>query len=328
MPRKLPPLNSLRAFEAAARHVSFTKAAEELAVTHGAVSRQVALLEDWLGVPLFRRAVSQLSLTDAGRTYAVEATAMLDRLAMISMHVRQQASPSALAVNAPPTFTMRWLISRLSGFQRLRPDVEVRLTTSLAPVNFHENAYDVAIRGAHAPLTGCRSLPFMTEVIVPVCHRDLLERGRLTEPADLRHHTLIRYATEPYAWPDWLDEAGAPGLQGANTLNFEQMYFALQAAAEGLGVVLVPLFLVADEIISGGLCAPFGLLAAKKRQYYANVAQGAATNDVVEGFCDWLVREGRDTEESISAWAREMGWELAGTSQAARCRESPKARTA
>jgi len=314
MPRKLPPLNAVRAFEAAARHVSFTKAAEELAVTHGAVSRQVALLEDWLGVPLFRRAVSQLSLTEGGRTYAVEATAVLDRLAMVSMQLRQPAAPSALAVNAPPTFTMRWLISRLSGFQRLRPDVEIRLTTSLAPVNFQENAYDVAVRGAQSPLTGCRSQPFMTEVIVPVCHRDLLEGGRLNEPADLRQHTLIRYATEPYAWVDWALEAGVPGLQGASTLNFEQMYFALQAAAEGLGVVLVPLFLVADEIVAGGLCAPFGLLAAKKRQYYANVAQGTTGNEVVDGFCDWLEREGRDTEESISAWAREMGWEPAGTS--------------
>lgn len=303
-------MNAVRAFEAAARHVSFTKAADELHVTHGAVSRQVALLESWLGTPLFRRSASQLALTDAGRGYAAEVTSLLDRLAVASMHLVQQAAPTALDVSAPPTFTMRWLIARMSGFQRVRPDVEIRLTTSLAPVNFQEHGYGVAIRGAHAPLPGCRSLRFMSELIVPVCHTDLLDHGRLRVPDDLRRHTLIGYATEPYTWPEWLDKAGVAGLQGVGTLRFEQMYFALQAAAEGLGIVLVPLFLVVDDIVSGRLCAPFGLLAAMQRQYYANTAPGAARNPMVEAFCDWLVREGRDTEESIGHWAGGMGWEL------------------
>ncbi|MES2186594.1 MAG: transcriptional regulator GcvA [Pseudomonadota bacterium] len=310
MTRKLPPMNAVRAFEAAARHVSFTKAAEELHVTHGAVSRQVALLESWLGTGLFRRSASQLALTEAGRSYAAEITSLLDRLAVASMHLVQQAAPTALGVSAPPTFTMRWLIARMSGFQRLRPDVEIRLTTSLAPINFQEHSYGVAIRGAHAPLPGCRSQGFMTELIVPVCHTDLLEQGRLREPDDLRRHTLIGYATEPYTWPEWLSTAGVPGLQGAGTLHFEQMYFALQAAAEGLGIVLVPLFLVVDDIVSGRLCAPFGPLAAMQRTYYANTAPGAARNPIVEGFCEWLLREGRDTEESINSWARSMGWKL------------------
>lgn len=303
-------MNAVRAFEAAARHVSFTKAAEELSVTHGAVSRQVALLESWLGTSLFRRSASHLSLTDAGRTYAAEITSLLDRLAVASMHLVQQATPSALLVCAPPTFTMRWLIQRMSGFQRIRPDVEIRLTTSLAAVNFQENGYNVAIRGAHAPLAGCRSQPFMTELIVPVCHSDLLERGRLREPADLRRHTLISYATEPYAWSQWLARAGVAGLQGVSTLAFEQMYFALQAASEGLGVVLVPLFLVMDDIVSNRLCAPFGPLAAMQRTYYANTEADGMKNPIADRFCDWLIREGRDTEDSMNSWARSVGWEL------------------
>jgi LysR family glycine cleavage system transcriptional activator len=307
MTRKLPPLNAVRSFEAAARHVSFTKAAEELHVTHGAVSRQVALLEDWLGSALFRRSASQLALTDAGRRYAAELTSMLDRLAVASMQFSQQDAPTSLSVSAPPTFTMRWLIARISSFQRLRPDVEVRLTTSLAPVNFQENGYDIAIRGAHAPLQGCRSQPFMTEMVVPVCHTDLLEQG-LREPSDLRNHTLIRYATEPYSWPDWLEAMGVRELQGANTLQFEQMYFALQAAAEGLGVVLVPLFLVVDDIVAGRLCAPFGMQAAMQRQYFANMPLAADRQSAVSAFCEWLMREGRDTEDSIENWARGMGW--------------------
>ncbi|RYE41518.1 MAG: LysR family transcriptional regulator [Hyphomicrobiales bacterium] len=310
MTRKLPPMNAVRAFEAAARHVSFTKAAEELHVTHGAVSRQVALLESWLGTPLFRRSASQLALTDAGRSYAGETTSMLDRLAVASMHLLEHAAPTTLGVNGPPTFTMRWLIARISGFQRMRPDVEIRLTTSLAPVNFQEHGYHVAIRGAHEPLAGCGSLRFMTELIVPVCHTDLVESGGLRAPDDLRHHTLIGYGTAPYTWPEWLAAADVPELQSANTLQFEQMYFALQAASEGLGIVLVPLFLVVDDIISGRLCTPFGLLAAMQRNYYANTATGTARNAIIDSFSEWLLREGRDTEESIGSWARSMGWQL------------------
>jgi len=310
MTRKLPPLNSVRVFEAAARHVSFTKAAKELHVTHGAVSRQVALLETWFGKELFRRSVSQLTLTDAGRTYLAEVSAVLDRLAVASAHIKEQAQPSALQINAPPTFTMRWLIPRMASFQRKHPDVEVRMTTSLAPVNFQEHGYDLAIRGADAPLEGCRSLPFMTEIIAPVCHVDLPRAGQSFRPQDLEKHTLISYGTEPYAWNEWMAAAGCPDLRPAGTLNFEQMYFALQAAHEGLGLVLVPLFLTIDDIVTGRLCAPFGLLGAKRRVYYANSSSSSVANPLSRSFYDWLVREGRDTEQSILSWAASMGWNI------------------
>ena len=305
--RSLPPLNALRAFEVAARHQSFTHAARELHVTHGAISRQVAVLEAWLGQPLFTRASSQVLLTEAGRRYQAEVTPALDRLAVASAQLLDRGESSTLQVSAPPTFTMRWLIPRLSGFQRQHAAVEVKLTTSTAPVDFSHHRYDLAIRGATAPLAGCRSTPFMSETIVPVCHVDLLESG-LRTPADLAHHTIINYATEPYAWPAWLSAAGVPGQQPASNLNFEQMYFALQAAAEGLGLVLVPLFLVADDIIKGQLCAPFGSLGAMQRRYYANVPSRAEPAPLVGAFSDWLLREGRDTEAAISQWARSMAW--------------------
>ena len=297
MARKIPPLNAIRAFEAAGRHVSFTKAAVELNVTHGAVSRQVGLLENWLGTPLFRRSSSQLALTDAGRVYLAEVTSTLDRLAVASMHMLDQAAPTALQISAPPTFAMKWLLSRISGFQRRRPEVEIRLTTSTAPVNFQENGYDIAIRGAHEPLTGCVSRPFMTELIVPVCHADLLDRGQLREPRDLAGQILISYATEPYSWADWLLAANVVDLKPRGSLKFEQMYFALQAAVDGLGVVLIPLFLAIDDIITGNLCMPFGTLAAKQRQYFANAAH---STPIVEVFCEWLLREGQDTEKSMA----------------------------
>jgi LysR family glycine cleavage system transcriptional activator len=306
--RKLPPLNAVRSFEAAARHVSFTKAAAELNVTHGAVSRQVALLEQWLGIALFRRSASQLTLTEAGRGYLGEVSGVLDRLAVASMHVSQQARPAAITVSAPPTFTMRWLIPRMSAFQRKHGNVEIRVTTSLAPVNFRENTYDVAIRGQQGPLPDNSSLPFMTEIITPVCHVDLLEKLRSGRPQDLRTQTLISYGTEPYAWTDWLQAAGVPGLRPANTLQFEQMYFALQAASEGLGIALVPLFLVIDDIVAGRLYVPFGLHAAKRRTYFANFDSGARSGSIVQEFCTWLQQEGRDTEQSTKDWTSGKGW--------------------
>ncbi|NDZ17176.1 transcriptional regulator GcvA [Variovorax sp. WS11] len=303
--RKLPPLNALKAFEAAARHVSFTKAAAELHVTHGAVSRQVLLLEDWLGVTLFQRGASQVGLTSSGRAYAQEVTSLLDRLTVVTAQVMEKAAPAAISVSAPPTFTMRWLIPRLSTYQRKRPGIEVRLTTSIAPVHFQENNYDIAIRGALEPMTGCDSVPFMTETIVPICHADFVESGGLRSPEDLARHTLIRYSTEPYAWSTWFDAAGIPEIAGAGTLHFEQMFFALQAAAEGLGVVLVPLFLVADDIVAGKLCAPFGLHGAMLRHYYANTSPASTHNAVIADFRAWLIEEGRGTEQAINIWAQE-----------------------
>ena len=143
------------------------------------------------------------------------------------------------------------------------------------------------------------SVPFMTEVILPICHPDLLEKGALREPADLSRHTLISYDTEPVPWQDWLQLADVADLRPGNTLRFEQMYFALQAAAEGLGLVLVPLFLVADDVIAGRLCVPFGVELSHKRQYFACSPMGPATEGVLSAFVEWLVKEGQDTEQSI-----------------------------
>lgn len=306
--RKLPPLNAVRAFEAAARHVSFTKAAKELCVTHGAVSKQVATLETWLATPLFNRSQSQVTLTDAGRTFFAAVTPALDRIAVTSMQLLEQTEPTGLRINAPPTFTMRWLIPRISAYQRKQPGIEVKLTTSTAPVNFEERAYDVAIRAGHHPLPGLTSVPFMAEIIVPICHLDLLENGQLQTPSDLAGHTLISYSTEPLSWAEWLPQAGLKAPIQTQHLEFEQMFFALQAAAEGLGVVLVPLFLVADDIIAGRLCAPFGLTAARKRQYFANTPISSNANPATENFYEWLLREGRDTEQSIELLSNTMGW--------------------
>ncbi|WP_213773743.1 LysR substrate-binding domain-containing protein [Bradyrhizobium sp. dw_78] len=308
--RKLPPLNAVRAFEAAARHVSFTKAAVELHVTHGAVSRQVALLEDWFGVKLFRRAPSQLTLTAAGLTYYREVTAVLDRLALASMDMKQYGSPSVLRISAPPTFAMRWLIRRSSEFQRIRADVELRLTTSIGPLNVHDTSFDVAIRGNVAEPAGWASQYFMTERIAPVCHVDLLARGRLNSPDDLHHHTLITYLTEPYDWSQWLAQAGEVMTPQQETLRFEQMFFALQATQERMGIGLFPLFLVIDELMAGQLCLPFGELGLRKREYRSFYQTENDNLPAIADFTTWLADAGRETERFMRDWARSMGWDF------------------
>lgn len=306
--RKLPPMNAVRVFEVAARHVNFTKAAEELHVTHGAVSRQVALLEAWLGVPLFLRSASQLALTEAGRDYLEQVTMGLDLIAVASMQARQRSARAGLRINAPPTFMMRWLIPRLSRFQRRRPEIDVRLTTSIAPVNFQEHGYDLAIRSAYAPLPNCNSIPVVSEMVVPVCHVDLLEWPGLERPEDLARHTLLSYATESYSWSEWLHGVGCDHVRPASILSFEQMYFSLQATMEGLGVMLVPLFLVIDDIIAGRLAVPLDTPPIKRRTYYASHPHLPAESRAVRTFCDWLAAEGADTEQSLAAWMRSRGW--------------------
>jgi len=308
--KKLPPLNAVRAFEAAARHVSFTKAAAELCVTHGAVSRHVATLEDWLGVRLFQRSPSHLTLTTAGLSYLRDVSVALGRLETASMYIMQRLSPSFLRVNTAPTFAMRWLMGRLSAFQRKHPELELRLSTSGEPASFIGDAYDVAIRSAIEPVGGCGVARVMSDVLAPVCHVDLLESRSLRTPADLAGVTLISYGSAPLGWADWSDIAGAPCLRSASTLHFEHMCLALQAAREGLGIALVPIGLVADELVAGHMCVPLGTQGMSQLSWNAHFAGSAGECPVVGAFIEWLAREGSDSEELLSAWASERGWAL------------------
>jgi DNA-binding transcriptional LysR family regulator len=189
--RKLPPLNALRAFESAARHLSFTRAGEELSVTHGAVSRQVQALEAWLGVTLFRRLNRRVELTDAGQRYLSEIGVALDRISTASQSLRDRDAARILRVNSIPTFTMRWLIPRLSTFQMRFPRVEVRLTTSTEEIERLPDNFDVIIRGGPEIHAGFHSGRFLDESRFPVCSPALLERVPLSAPSDLHHHTLL-----------------------------------------------------------------------------------------------------------------------------------------
>ncbi|SFI46364.1 transcriptional regulator GcvA [Methylobacterium brachiatum] len=288
MHRRLPPLNALKAFEAAARHASFTRAAEELRVTHGAVSRHVQMLEGWLGVPLFERHNRRVVLTEAGRSYAAEIGAALDRVALATARQVERGRPRLLHVNALATFTLRWLIPRLSGFQVAHPAIEVRLTTSNVPLANLADPFDVAIRGGPQTRPGHVAQPFLTERRRPVCSPALLQRLPLEAPEQLRHHTLLHAATLPQVWPHWLHAAGVPDLIPQASVTLEHFYLTLQAALDGLGVAMGPERLIADDLAAGRLTCPFPGPSLPARSYYTYVPEARAEDPTVRAFCAWL----------------------------------------
>jgi LysR family glycine cleavage system transcriptional activator len=300
--RKIPPLNAIKAFEAAGRHNSFTRASEELCVSHGAISKQVALLEVWLNTKLFIRTQSQLEITPAGKKLLGTITPAFDRIALTAMQLIEDLTPPAvLNVNAPPTFTMRWLIPRISSFQKTHPETEIKITTSTEPINFLEFNYDIAIRGSHVDLGFENAIPFMTETIIPICHPDLVMGTPLKNPDEINQFTAISYGTEPMKWSDWASSTMLKEFRPKNILQFEQMYFALQAASEGLGIVLVPLFLVADDIATGKLCAPFGILGARQRKYYTVSRFPQKEKPIIKAFCKWINQESISSEQIIKS---------------------------
>src|SRR5258708_37428847 len=208
MARNLPPFPALRAFEAAARHESFTAAANELHVTHGAISRQVAAFETWLGVQVFHRRGKRVRLTDDGRRYLATVQAAFNNIAVATEQLRDTGVVHVLRVNALPTFAMKWLLPRLSQFQRMAPNVELRLATSNAPVETLEN-FDVAVRRGPAHWANCVSGHFLDETEIPVCSPALLQRSSITTADDLAKHVLLHSDTRPDAWRNWLAAAGA-----------------------------------------------------------------------------------------------------------------------
>jgi len=290
--RPLPPLNAMRAFEAAARLASFKDAAAELGVTHGAISRHVRLLEDWLGPPsLFRRLNRRVELTPTGAALLAETTPALDRLsAAAGRHQGRGGKPpsSVLHVNALATFSLRWLLPRLAGFRALQPAIEVRLSTANDPVDALREPYDLIIRGGPDTFYGFSSRLFLTEHRVPVCSPALLDRLPLSQVADLQHHTLLHLSTLPRVWSDWLAAAGARNLQPAGSLTLDHFYLTLQAALDGLGVAMGPTALIADDLAAGRLVVPFDGPALPARNYHAYVPDARAGDPTVNAFCAWL----------------------------------------
>jgi LysR family transcriptional regulator, glycine cleavage system transcriptional activator len=290
-PRSLvPSLGALQAFEAAARHGSFTRAAEELALTQGAVSRQVALLESALGVPLFERVRQRVSLTPAGAAYAEEVRGALQRITaatLAAMTLRGAGGTLELAIL--PTFGTRWLIPRLPDFFHRHPEVTINFATRIRPFDFGREGLDAAIHFGDPVWPGAMMHRLMGEVIVPVASPALLARAAVTAPADVLRVPLLSQSTRPRAWAEWL---GAQGLEPQRAVmgpSFEQFVMVAQAAAAGLGMAIVPRFLVEEELRSGQLVMPFDRSVVSRQAYWLVYPEERGRRAAIVAFRDWLL---------------------------------------
>jgi LysR family glycine cleavage system transcriptional activator len=282
-----PFLNGIRAFEAAARAGSFVAAAEELHVTPAAVSRLVKLLEERMGVALFERHANRLALTPAGAQYRDGLVPLLSALARLTEQVAERAGPQPLTVGVGPTFAIRWLIPRLAAFQRLAPDVEVRITTGGAAVPFSEG-WSCGIRLGEGDWPGLQATPLFAADLLPVCTPALA--SRLDTPSRLPPGALLRVAHASEDWPRWLAAAGVTGLAAQGPV-FEYYGQALQAALDGVGIAMGIRPYIDDDLASGRLVAPFALSVPKGRSWCLLHRPAREAEPGFRAFRDWLLAE-------------------------------------
>ena len=295
MTRRLPSLNALRAFEAAARHLSFTKAAAELNVTQAAISHQVKALEEQLGLPLFRRVNRRLLLTDAGQTYVSGLTAAFDGIAEATEQVTAGRGGGSLRISTLPSMAAKWLLPRLSRFRAQHPDIDVLVSATHGLSDFRRDDLHLAIRYGQGRYPGLEVVPFMDDEIFVVCSPKLLERGPpLRAPADLQHHTLLHDSTtegERQNWRDWLATVGQTGVAADRGPGFSDSNLVLEAVMAGEGVALTRRSLAADDLAAGRLVIPFGPVIPAALSYYIVYPRANAELPKVRKFAQWLLDE-------------------------------------
>ena len=294
----IPSLDLLQGFEAAARHLSFTKAGEELFLTQSAVSRQIKDLEEQLGVPLFHRRHRALVLTEAGQQFYAAAAQVLTTMRTATSRLRAQTGKKTLSVTTTNSFAALWLIPRLAGFTRTHPDVEVKITAETRVQDLERDGLDIAIRHGPASLAGPDAIRLFGERVFPVCSPKLLKKVPLNEPADLKNHCLLQYSDpdgrHPWLhWKTWLEVAKIPDLRPASTLSFSGYDQIIPAAVAGHGVALGRIPLLKDMLAAKELVAPFKNSADPARAYFAITSRGAAGRPEVTGFIEWLREEAR-----------------------------------
>ena len=288
---RLPPLNALRVFESAARHLSFTKAAEELFVTQGAVSHQIKALEEFLGQPLFLRRNRKLLLTEAGQAYLLPVRKALDDLRWATQRLQEQDSQGVLTVAVLPSFAARWLVPRLGRFRHQHPQIDIRLAPSAQLVDFSQSDVDVGIRYGRGHYPGLKVYRLMTEDIFPVCSPALLDGPHpLQTPADLVHFHLLHDDVH-VDWRTWLLAAGVDTINVDRGTVLDDSSMVIQAALAGHGVALARSVLVEDEIKAGRLIRPFKLSLPAEYAYYFVCPEQAAERPKIVAFRDWLFAE-------------------------------------
>ncbi|MEX2648175.1 MAG: transcriptional regulator GcvA [Alphaproteobacteria bacterium] len=291
MTRRLPPLNALRAFEAAGRHLSFTKAAGELHVTHAAISHQVRGLEEHLGVPLFRRLTRAVKLTEAGRLLLPALTESFDAMAAAVRRIGADDAAGALTVSLTPAFAARWLVPRLGAFQERHPEIDVRLTPTVQLVDFARDDVDVAVRYGRGAWPGVKAELLLKLDTFPVCSPALLEGSKpLAEPADLRQHVLL-HDDMGENWRRWLVAAGVEGVDPTRGPKFGDENLMLQAAIQGQGVAVAESAIAATDIAAGRLVRPFAITLSSGAGYYVVYPAPAAGRRKIRAFRDWLMDE-------------------------------------
>lgn len=306
----LPPLQSLRVFEAAARHLSFKRAAEELHVTPAAVSHQIKGLEDYLGVALFRRLTRALALTETGKAMLPKVQEGFECLALAVESTRRDVLRHSLRVTLPPSFATRWLMPRLPSFAAAHPEIDLAISTRLATIDvrdpatlegdlmaLREDREDVEIRYGSGHYPGLRAdLIFPVDYVATCSPRFLTAKRPLRQPADLRYHLLIHDDTIPQrserpSWPEWLKSAGVSGVDGERGPRFANSGLALEAAKDGLGVALAPRPLIARDVAAGQLAIPFSTAMPSRYAYYLVTPQASAERPEVRQFREWVLAE-------------------------------------
>lgn len=292
MRRKLPSTASLAAFEAAARHQSFTKAAAELAVTQSAVCRQVASLEDFLGVALFRRGQRGVALTEAGQRYSRSVATRLDEVERDTLDLMAQAAQGeqggAVELAVVPTFATQWLLPRMARFQAAHPGITVHFSSRTRPFLFADTGLDAAIHAGNGLWPGTEGRLLMPETLVTVASPALLKSRTDWTPQSLATLPLLQASTRPYAWRHWFESLGVKVEHDMAGPRMELFSMLSEAAAQGLGVALVPRMLVDNELASGRLMQVVPHAFLSDRRYFLLYPEHKAASPALTAFADWL----------------------------------------
>ncbi len=303
---RLPPLNAVRVFEAAARLASFNRAAEELHVTPSAVSHQVRALEEYLGVKLFQRLTRQVQLTTEGRLYLGPVRDALEQIRLATEQIARDRHSGPLTISAAPSFTVGWLMPRLSQFQLAHPDIEVRLNASVEVVDLTRSDVDVGIRSGTGEWPGLRGHRLMAEELVPVCSPALLEgTDAPAKPADLARTTLLHELPRIGQWRTWLSATGVQHPEPDRGPKLQNQALAVDAAAAGMGVALANRRFVESQLQDGRLVIPFETGFVSECVYYLVYPEARAHHHKVAAFRDWLLEAvaaaGETLEETTDA---------------------------
>ena len=304
--RRLPPLNALRAFEAAARHLNFSRAADELSVTPGAVSQQIQNLEDYVGAALFKRTPKGLLLTDAAQTALPALREAFDRLAEAASMLTAAVDGRRLTLTAAPSFAAKWLVPRLGKFEQAYPQVDVWLSAGIDLVDLNAGEVDVAIRYGAGRYPGMEVTRLMSETVIPVISPELNETNPLREPADLLRHTLLHDGSpDPDDscpdWTMWLAARGVKGVDGNRGPRFNQSSLVIEAAMNGRGVALAKRTLAQADLDAGRLVAPMQIATAVDFAYYLVHPKAKGRLPQVKAFIGWIAAEAEAHEAALRA---------------------------